>query len=143
MLDSQGRRNVYLVHREGDKFSIVKLKWNANTPLSAAIQVLKYGVAYLFFRQFISPILLKEHGDGIRSSIMSAQTVDLVVLAPAKYYEDFVSPPSWLEQFERRLNADLEASVARQDSGIPMTFRFESFTQYRHQSEAYDERKER
>ncbi|WP_428305441.1 hypothetical protein [Lacipirellula sp.] len=125
-LDGQGRRKIDLVHRSGDRYSIVELKVNSNTPLSAAIQVIQYGVAYLLFRQCVLPDLL-ERGDADSPAIMQATELDLVVLAPTQYYDRFASSHGWLESFERQMDSQLAGSAARQAVGISMTFRFESF----------------
>lgn len=127
VLDSDGRRHIDLVQKEGENFSIIELKWNANTPLSAAIQVIQYGVAYIFFRRFVLARLLRDTGSDVSPAIMTANKLDLVVLAPAAYYDGFRASPSWLESFERQLNQDLVQSEGRQSIGIPMSFRFESF----------------
>lgn len=126
LLESQGRRKIDLVNRDGDRFAIVELKVNANTPLSAAIQVVQYGVAYLFFRQCVMPELQKR-GPAVCPAIMKATALDLVVLAPATYYSRLDRSPSWLESFERQLESQLSTSNVRQACEIPMSFRFESF----------------
>jgi hypothetical protein len=127
LLDSQGRRKIDLVHREEEAFSIYELKWNSNNPLSAAIQVVQYGAAYLFFRRFVLPSLYPEKAVVALSDMMAAQRLALIVLAPARFYENFSSSPSWLESFEHRLNDDFEESANRQASGIRMSFQFETF----------------
>ncbi|MBL9164611.1 MAG: hypothetical protein JNL18_17925 [Planctomycetaceae bacterium] len=126
LLESQGRRKIDLVHREGDRFAIVELKVNSNTPLYAAMQVVQYGVAYLFFRRFVLQEIQKG-ADAVCPPIMQAAALDLVVLAPAEYYSRFGGSPSWLESFEQQINAQLSASKTREVCEIPMSFRFESF----------------
>lgn len=116
-----------MVHREGEKYSVVELKWNANTPLSAAIQVVQYGVAYLFFRRFVLPGLLEVQGAHACPAIMTASELDLVVLAPTAYYDGLTTSPAWLASFERQLTQDLRNSKARQSVDINMSFRFEAF----------------
>lgn len=121
---------IDLIHRQADQFSIIELKFESNTPLYAAIQVIKYGVAYLFYRQFVLPGYLKERGNDLCPPIMKANSIDLVVLAPFKFYEPFIptsSSSSWLEQFKRQINAEFGASNVRKAVGIPMTFQFEAF----------------
>lgn len=128
LLNSQGRRKVDLVNRRQDRFTLMELKVNSNTPLSAAIQVLQNGVAYLFFRQCVLPEL-SIRDDAKTPAIMHASGLDLVVLAPASYYDRFDDSRRWLESFEREMETQLSTSTIRQSVGIPMTFRFESFPQ--------------
>lgn len=126
LLASQGRRKIDLTHREGDRFAIVELKVNSNTPLSAAIQVIQYGIAHLFFRQFVLPETRKG-ADAVCPPIMEAAALDLVVLAPADYYSRLGGSQSWLESFEQQINAELLASEKRKVCDIPISFCFESF----------------
>jgi hypothetical protein len=50
--DADRSRKIDLVHKCGDKeFEFIELKVASNTPLYAAMEILKYGVVYIFCRE--------------------------------------------------------------------------------------------
>jgi hypothetical protein len=113
-------RNIDLVHRLGDKaFELIELKVRSDTPLFAAMEILKYGLVYVFCRHcdLISQSIFKHR------RLLEAERIHLRVLAPAAYYKMY--DLSWLES---SLNEGLaEFSVQR---GLPfgLDFAFEILT---------------
>jgi hypothetical protein len=85
-------RNIDLVHRLGDKaFEFIELKVRNATPLYAAMEILKYGLVYVFCRHcaLVSQSIFKHR------ELLEAERIHLRVLAPATYYEKY--DLSWLE----------------------------------------------
>ncbi len=104
------RRAIDLVHKAGDKhFQFIELKIASDTPLYAAIEIIGYGCVWLLSRQQPS---------ARTSELLQAEQVDLLVLAPERYYGDFRLGA---------LAAALDAQVA--DLGrsfkLGLSFRFE------------------
>ena len=75
----RGRR-VDLVHSEGAKIRLIELKWGGDTPVSALVQVLEYGLAYLFAWQRKSELNL-EGRDRVRQVVLE-------VLGPRDFFVD-------------------------------------------------------
>lgn len=119
----QGKK-IDLVHRVGSEFSIVELKTSDGyTPLSAAGQVLKYGVVYAFYRTAADLDF-----DRTQSEILNASKLNLVVLAPAAFYSPFVELGDWLLRFEKNLNDGLARFSAQSSPRLPtMSFQFQAF----------------
>lgn len=75
------RRAIDLVCQVGDgHFQFIELKIASDTPLYAAIEIIGYGCVWLLSR------LAPDRSD---SELLKAERVDLVVLAPASYYDRF------------------------------------------------------
>ena len=93
------RAAVDLVHRENtDRFSLIELKVDSNNPLFAAIEILLYGLLFVWSKNN-----LEELGyDTKRQPILAASELNLSVLAPAKYYSGCK-----LENLSQALNAGL------------------------------------
>lgn len=127
LLGSRRSRYIDLIHRDGNRYSIFELKAaEGDTPLSAAIQVLQYGVSFLFFRECVAPTLPPRS----RPEIVKAEQLNLVVLAPHSYYHRrSIKVRDWLCSLERRLQQDLQESAIAQASRLDMSFHFESFPQ--------------
>jgi hypothetical protein len=86
------KRAIDLVHKTGSKaYEFIELKIASDTPLYAAMEILKYGVLYIFCRH---DVRASQHVDK-ESELLQAETIHLQVLAPKEYYEgcDLV----WLE----------------------------------------------
>lgn len=96
----EGGRRIDLVHNCGDKaYEFIELKVDSNTPLYAAMEILKYGVLYIFCRQDDRVKCVDQKGEPIidrEGKLMQAKKIHLRVLAPAKYYEKY--DLSWLEK---------------------------------------------
>jgi hypothetical protein len=119
---SDKRRAIDLVCSHGNNcFDFVELKIRSNTPLHAAMEILCYGLVYLASRK--DPAQNLQYGSGASIPLMSASAINLVVLAPPKFYEQYK-----LDWLERGLNDGLKELLTKQ--GMPklvMKFCFERF----------------
>ena len=116
-------RNIDLVYDCGNgRYKFVELKVNSNTPLFAAMEILGYGLIYLFSRLYRNP------SDKI---MLDAKSIHLKVLAPYKYYYYITKTPvrhdekyqlAWLEDL---INDGLGTFL--DGFGVSMDFRFETF----------------
>lgn len=80
------RSAVDLVLREGPtSYSFIELKVNSDTPLFAAIEILKYGMLFIWSKN--NQKILGY--DPEQQPILAADTVTLTTLAPAEYYSNF------------------------------------------------------
>jgi hypothetical protein len=117
-----GRRAIDLVHRcPNGWYEFIELKVNerGGTPLFAAMEILQYGVLYIFSRE-------KEELLGYRDAdrgLLGAIGIHLKVLAPATYYEPY--DLSWLE---KSINRGLANFLAQGERGFKMDFKFESLS---------------
>ncbi len=101
---------------------LIELKVDSNTPIHAAFQVVRYGLALTLARLVDKnvPIIIQESPPA-RSHWRDAKQAHLRVLAPAAYYERYPN----LGWFEARIQTAIgEFGPAR---GLPMTFGFHSF----------------
>jgi hypothetical protein len=109
------RRAVDLVHRrEPDAFDLVELKVESDNPLYAAIEILRYGFAWLLSRQHQAALGYSDR------TLIQASDVRLSVLAPYQYYRDLSL--GWLSD---GLAEGLQSLGDRH--GVRLTFAFESF----------------
>ena len=116
-------RNIDLVYDCGNgRYKFVELKVNSNTPLFAAMEILGYGLIYLFSRLYRNPSDKK---------MLDAKSIHLKVLAPYKYYYYITKTPvrhdekyqlAWLEGL---INDGLGTFL--DGFGVSMDFRFEAF----------------
>tara|TARA_R110002073_G_scaffold139076_1_gene288947 strand:- start:1257 stop:1964 length:708 start_codon:yes stop_codon:yes gene_type:complete len=95
LLDKSGK-TLDLACDNGDFFDLVELKVASNTPLSAAIQVLNYGLANVFFQINHHRVLPL----GSENQLLNAKQLRLQVLAPTEFYQRFEKVSAWLRQFE-------------------------------------------
>jgi hypothetical protein len=112
-----GRRAIDLVHQCRDgRYEFIELKVGegAGTPLFAAMEILQYGVLYIFSRENASTLGYEETG------MLGATGIHLKVLAPASYYEGY--DLSWLEE---SINSGLAKFLAQGERGFKMNFTFE------------------
>ncbi len=128
LIRENGFRMIDLVHRDGDDgrdFEVIELKIGpAYTPLSAAAQVLKYGVVYAFYRSRYARILFP---DAPRPELLNADRLTLIVLAPWEFYQGFTEC-RWLAGFESSLQKSLLHNSTTSGSNLPkMGFQFQSF----------------
>jgi hypothetical protein len=116
LIDGTSERhcNIDLVHRVGKpEYEFIELKYADSTPLFAAFEILKYGLLYLFSRDFVN-----ELGYSVDDKpVLAARTVHLRVVAPALYYIDYEM--RWLED-------EINAGIRSFGTGCIMDFRFES-----------------
>lgn len=113
-----------LCHRTGSEYTLFELKVEADTPLCAAFQVVRYGLAYAFSRTHAELLEYKTS----EKELLRATALHLRVLAPTTFYPD---NDVWLLRFERSLNAGLARfSSETSDLQVPMDFRFEAFPEW-------------
>jgi hypothetical protein len=113
---------IDLVHECGNntyEFIELKVRRDTNTPLYAAMEILKYGVVYVFCR----------HDTRVPQSIfknrklLEADRIQLRVLAPARYYDNY--DLSWLEM---SLNEGIATFRTEQQLSFEMDFKFETLS---------------
>ena len=121
-LVSRHSSHLDFAYRNGAEFSFIELKYESNSPLSAAIQVLGYGLVYALFRSHAEIL-----GINLNSSpILEASSIHLRVLAPSKFYARYGANLEWLSRFEKAIHKGL--GRFSQESELPcMTFGFEAF----------------
>ncbi|QDS88773.1 hypothetical protein EC9_29680 [Rosistilla ulvae] len=120
-----GPDSVDFVHRSDATYSMIELKWPrpdgaSETPLKAAIQVLRYGLAYIFSRDNAETL---SYNPEIKP-ILGASQVHLRVLAPKHFYKRFLAPNCWLERFEKVLDMGIRNLAGET---VKMSFAFEQF----------------
>jgi hypothetical protein len=80
------RAAVDLVHREGPtKYSLIELKVDSNNPLFAAIEILQYGLLFVWSRNNLEKLGYDLHPQ----PVLAANEITLSVLAPGDYYSDY------------------------------------------------------
>jgi hypothetical protein len=106
------RAALDLVKLEDDAARFVELKWESDTPAYAAIEVLRYGLVYLFSRVN----LVKFYSD---RPLMRVGRVELQVLAPKDFYDQH--DLGWLERgLEHALG-----NISRQKTSDQLSMGFE------------------
>jgi hypothetical protein len=118
--NADGSRRIDLVHKCGDKeYEFIELKVGSDTPLYAAMEILKYGVLYIFSREHeeASKYVKKEQ------DLLKATKIHLKVLAPASYYAPYnlSCNLSWLEA---RINSGFASFLTK--FNFKMDFKFET-----------------
>lgn len=118
LVDShEGGRKIDLVHDCGDRaYEFIELKVGSNTPLYAAMEILKCGVLYIFCRQDKRVSKFVDR----KGKLLQAEKIQLRVLAPAKYYVKY--DLSWLET---SLTGGLAKFLTHRKFAFEMDFRFE------------------
>lgn len=118
-----GRRAIDLVHCCGNGwYEFIELKVNeksGGTPLFAAMEILQYGVLYIFSRENANKLGYKK----AEKDLLRATGIHLKVLAPAAYYEKY--DLLWLE---KSINAGLDNFLTQPKRGFRMDFKFESLS---------------
>lgn len=116
-------RNLDLVFRvSSDCFEFIELKYGhppkhgSNTPLYAAIEILVYGMLYIFSR------LNLQRAERLDSPLFSAKVVHLRVLAPTGYYHGYEF--AWLEA---ALTAGIRSVIKKRGLPMMMDFKFTAF----------------
>ena len=118
---SDGRRCIDLVQRKerSGEFALYELKWKSDTPLMAALEILQYGVIYIFCRY----LLLESAYGGENGDLLRAKIIHLRTLAPSMFYRD--ADLKWLEDAIRGGLDRFLGSEGRLD--LHMDFAFEAF----------------
>jgi len=114
------KRNIDLIYDCGEKsFEFIELKVESNTPLYAAMEILQYGILYVFTR------VNKQLSSAAKSDkLLTAETIHLRVLAPSNYYKDYEL--GWLElKICNGLTSFL--NNLKLDTQWQMDFRFDAF----------------
>lgn len=115
---------IDLVFRSGTEFSLIELKYASNTPLSAAFQVLRYGLVYAFFRSHAE--VLGVNLDA--TPLLRASKIQCKVLAPVQFYDSYGPDLKWLSDFEKSIQTGLQRFSLEISEAVPeMTFGFEEF----------------
>lgn len=113
------RRAIDLVHRCGKKdYEFIELKVGSDTPLFAAMEILQYGIIYIFSRDNSKRLGYTEDG------VLGASGIYLRVLAPAAYYEGY--DLAWLKEGITDGIARFLTQGERRYK-LKMDFEFESF----------------
>lgn len=130
------RRAIDLVYRRGsDSYEFVELKVDESggTPLLAAMEILQYGLLYVFSRE--NTELLSQLNE--KSELLQAQNIHLMVMAPAAYYSGY--DLGWLE---KAINCGLIGFRSERKYSFQIDFEFESLSLAMSRSPAiWDERK--
>ena len=120
-----GPDSVDFVHVADNEYSMIELKWpqpnSGENPLKAAIQVLRYGLAYVFSRVNAEKLQYEIEN----KPILKASQVHLRVLAPQHFYDPFNTGDSWLKKLESALNQGIESLAKAND--FSMSFAYEQF----------------
>jgi hypothetical protein len=116
---ADGSRKIDLVHKcGGEAYEFIELKIDSDTPLYAAMEILKYGVLYVFCRQDDRVKCVDRKG-----KLMQAKKIHLRVLAPTKYYEKY--DLSWLET---KIRNGLGKFLTQRKFAFEMDFMFETLS---------------
>jgi hypothetical protein len=121
------RRCIDVVHKRGDcEYDFIELKIDSNTPLYAAMEILVYGILYVFYRE--SDCLLEYRYNHEQENMLLADSIHLMVAAPSRYYSDAYRDVrntkvdlSWLEP---SLNRALAQFLAKSEFQFKMDFKF-------------------
>lgn len=113
----EGRRAIDLLYLEQGTAEFVELKWATNTPIYAAMEILEYGIAYLFSRQHQNEL------GYTGNRLMALNEVTLSVLAPLEYYSGYKL--DWLtNNLEQGIKIFSENLT---NSELSMRFEFQAF----------------
>jgi len=109
-------RNIDLARRDGTHFTFIELKWLTNTPLFAAMEILQYGLIYVFSRRNIQELQFCQD----QQPCLRATQISLRVVAPKKFYARY--DMCWLEQA-------ISAGLSDFTDELPLTmdFGFDAF----------------
>ena len=98
--DALGGKTLDLACLNDGRAELIELKVKSNTPLSAAIQILLYGLSNAFFQINHHRVL----PNGSTNKLLEVKELRLRVLAPVTYYERFSKVELWLKSFESCLD---------------------------------------
>ena len=115
------RRAIDLVYKNGlREYTFFELKIVSDTPLFATMEILIYGILYIFTRQHMKE-LGYDKGDKV---LLQAQTIHLRTLAPKKYYGEV--DITWLK---KAINAGLIKYLSEQTKiSLNIDFGFTTIT---------------
>jgi hypothetical protein len=117
-------RNIDLAYSGcPDEYTFYELKWNANIPVFAAVEIIRYGLLNVFSRLTREKMgYLADH-----SPMLTAHRVHLRVLGCSKYFHEDNVNLGWLES---KLNDGLRhyGTQFASEAGVKLDFAFESFS---------------
>lgn len=114
---SDKRAAIDLVRLKGNEATLVELKWKTDTPVFASLEMLRYGLAYLYCYVHKDELGYQD------KPLMQVKKVSLWVLAPRDYF-----PETGLEWLVHGLNKGICALADKKTKGdISMNFRFMAF----------------
>lgn len=99
------------------EFIELKVDRESGHPVYAALEVLRYGVLYVFSRRHFEDL----NYDVTKQPLLQVKTIHLVVLAPCQYYEGYQ-----FEWFEREITKGLKEFI-QESEGYTMDFQFQAF----------------
>ena len=123
------RRAIDLAHRCGNgSYELIELKVNqvAGSPLFAAMEILQYGLLYIFYREHLKT-LEPQQLEAKKKELLKAAAIHLKVLAPASYYKSRNGEDYKLGPLKKMINDGLEAFLADRRFGFEMDFEFQKF----------------
>jgi hypothetical protein len=105
--------NIDLIHRLPDETcEFIELKYDSDTPLFAAFEILKYGLLYVFTRQHLNDLTVS-----LETDLFALNQVHLRVIAPAIYYSD-----CRLDWLALEINRGLAGALSKEDFGMDLKF---------------------
>jgi hypothetical protein len=121
------KRCIDLVHKHANgEYDFIELKIDADNPLYAAMEIFKYGILYIFYRE--GECLAKYRYVHENENMLAARAIHLMVAAPAVYYENACPQRdgtkvdlSWLEP---SLNGGLAQYLKKSGYAFTMDFQF-------------------
>ena len=126
---SEGRRSIDLVYRPNDAeeiYEFLELKirrkdGSADTLLHAALEVLEYGLLYLFSRKYQKDLGYADRPDKTRYAVLGATEIRLRVLAG----EDYYASQDRSKVSVAEINRALETYIEKNFKNLKMTFGFQ------------------
>ncbi len=133
------KRNVDLIQRlRKGEYEFVELKIGSNNPLYAAIEILVYGLLYIFYREKIPKEKWASKSD---HDLLNASKIYLKVVAPDSYYE--VYDRQQMKMFEKKCSETIQGFTERKIESLNMNFCFESFTFSKQMAQWFSENRKR
>ena len=124
---SDRKRAIDLVHRWQDgeyvDYEFIELKVDSNNPVSAAMEIMVYGMLYVLSRDHIEEMRYASE----LNPLLWARNIHLQVLAPHKYYSGYN-----LARFEKTLDEALGDFLRLKKRRFRMRFEFQEFPQQFH-----------
>lgn len=117
------RSAIDLIHKCGDdSYEFIELKIESGTPLFAAMEILVYGILYIYSRIYAEPLGYKVE----EKPLLKAEQIHLKILAPEGYYANCN-----LDWLERKITRGLSDFLrACQCHHFQMDLKFEAFPKW-------------
>ena len=114
------KRAVDLVHwcKSYSHVHLIELKWKSDSPLYALLEVLEYGLAYIFCRVHKKDLPLQ------CPSLMDARHVSLEVLAPRQFYARYDK-----KNFFAQMSKSVNRFASSKTNGLLMSLEALAFTE--------------